>query len=121
MMVVQIVMNNTLTYYGSNSVYGSDIPLACAGIISKVNMLFFSFVIGISQGLPADCQLQLRCAEQDRVKDAYKRLCGDCHFHRRLPVSSSSHARLSAFLVPVPKSTCILQSGTSAFSCFSHS
>ena len=50
-MVVQIVMNNTLTHYGSNSVYGSDIPLACAGIISKVNMLFFSFVIGISQGL----------------------------------------------------------------------
>lgn len=50
MMIVQIVMNNTLTYYGGQSVYGSDIPLACAGIISKVGMIFFSIVIGISQG-----------------------------------------------------------------------
>lgn len=51
MMVVQIVLNNTMTYYGARSVYGSEIPLACAGIISKVTMIFFSFVIGISQGL----------------------------------------------------------------------
>lgn len=51
MMVVQIVLNNTMTYYGARSVYGSDIPLACSGIIAKVTMIFFSFVIGISQGL----------------------------------------------------------------------
>ena len=42
MMVVQIVMNNILRYYGGQSNYGSEIPLACAGIISKVNMIFFS-------------------------------------------------------------------------------
>lgn len=41
MMVVQIVMNNTLTYYGASSSYGREIPLACAGIIAKVNMIFF--------------------------------------------------------------------------------
>ena len=51
MMVVQIVMNNVLRYYGGQSHYGSEIPLACAGIISKVNMIFFSLVIGLSQGL----------------------------------------------------------------------
>lgn len=51
MMVVQIVLNNTMTHYGAQSQYGSEIPLACAGIISKVTMIFFSFVIGISQGL----------------------------------------------------------------------
>ncbi len=88
MMVVQIVMNNTLTYYGSNSVYGSDIPLACAGIISKVNMLFFSFVIGISQGLQPIVSFNFGAQKYDRVKDAYKKssFCGDCHFHRRLPL-----------------------------------
>lgn len=73
MMVVQIVMNNTLTYYGSNSVYGSDIPLACAGIISKVNMLFFSFVIGISQGLQPIVSFNFGAQKYDRVKDAYKK------------------------------------------------
>ena len=36
---VQIVMNNTLRYYGASSVYGSDIPIACVGII----VLFLSF------------------------------------------------------------------------------
>ena len=73
MMVVQIVMNNTLTYYGSNSVYGSDIPLACAGIISKVNMLFFSFVIGISQGLQPIVSFNFGAQKYERVKDAYKK------------------------------------------------
>ena len=73
MMVVQIVMNNTLTYYGSNSVYGSDIPLACTGIISKVNMLFFSFVIGISQGLQPIVSFNFGAQKYDRVKDAYKK------------------------------------------------
>lgn len=73
MMVVQIVMNNTLTYYGSNSVYGSDIPLACAGIISKVNMLFFSFVISISQGLQPIVSFNFGAQKYDRVKDAYKK------------------------------------------------
>ena len=73
MMVVQIVMNNTLTHYGSNSVYGSDIPLACAGIISKVNMLFFSFVIGISQGLQPIVSFNFSAQKYDRVKDAYKK------------------------------------------------
>ena len=73
MMVVQIVMNNTLPHYGSNSVYGSDIPLACAGIISKVNMLFFSFVIGISQGLQPIVSFNFGAQKYDRVKDAYKK------------------------------------------------
>ena len=73
MMVVQIVMNNTLTHYGSNSVYGSDIPLACAGIISKVNMLFCSFVIGISQGLQPIVSFNFGAQKYDRVKDAYKK------------------------------------------------
>jgi Na+-driven multidrug efflux pump len=47
---VQITMNNTLTYYGASSIYGSNIPLAAVGVITKVNMVFFSMVIGIAQG-----------------------------------------------------------------------
>ena len=50
-MVVQITLNNTLTHYGADSIYGSEIPLACSGIITKVNMIYFSIIIGLSQGL----------------------------------------------------------------------
>ena len=50
MAIVQIVLNNILRYYGANSVYGSDIPIACVGVISKVNMVFMAICIGISQG-----------------------------------------------------------------------
>ena len=50
MAIVQIAMNNTLRHYGAESVYGADIPLACVGVISKVNMVFMAIAIGISQG-----------------------------------------------------------------------
>ena len=40
MMIVQIVMNNSLTFYGASSIYGEAIPLACAGIVIKVNQTF---------------------------------------------------------------------------------
>lgn len=49
MMLVQIVLNNTLRVYGAQSAYGAEIPLACAGIVIKVNMLCIAFVIGIAQ------------------------------------------------------------------------
>ena len=73
MAVVQIVLNNTLAHYGALSIYGSDIPLACAGIISKVNMIFMSFVIGISQGLQPIVSFNFGAQKYDRVKDAYKK------------------------------------------------
>ncbi len=71
MMVVQIVMNKSLKYYGSLSVYGESIPIACSGIISKVNMLFMSFVIGISQGLQPIASFNYGAKHYARVKEAY--------------------------------------------------
>ncbi|MCI5622993.1 MATE family efflux transporter [Anaerostipes sp.] len=71
MMIVQIVMNNVLILYGASSVYGSDIPLACAGIIMKVNMIFFSVNIGISQGLQPIISFNYGAKRYHRVKEAY--------------------------------------------------
>ena len=68
MTVVQIVMNNTLSHYGAQSIYGGDIPLACAGIITKVNMIFMSFVIGISQGTQPVIGFNYGAKKNDRVK-----------------------------------------------------
>ncbi len=48
--MVQITMNNTLKYYGAQSIYGAEIPLASAGIVIKINMLIFAISIGIAQG-----------------------------------------------------------------------
>ena len=76
MMIVQIIMNNTLTYYGAQSSYGSDIPLACAGIIAKVNMLFFSLVIGIYQGLQPITSYNYGAGNYERVQDSYKKAAG---------------------------------------------
>ena len=71
MMVVQIVMNKSLKYYGSMSVYGEAIPIACAGIISKVNMVFSSFIIGLSQGLQPIASFNYGAKKYDRVRSAY--------------------------------------------------
>lgn len=73
MMVVQIVMNNTLTYYGRNSVYGSEVPLACAGIISKVGMIFFSLVIGTSQGLQPLVSFNYGAGKYRRVRESFRK------------------------------------------------
>ena len=76
MMVVQIVMNNVLRHYGAQSHYGSEIPLACAGIITKVNMIFFSLVIGLSQGLQPIVSFNYGAKKYSRVREAYlKAVC----------------------------------------------
>ena len=71
MMLVQIVMNKSLKYYGSLSVYGESIPIACAGIITKVNQVFLSFIIGISQGLQPIVSFNYGAKKYGRVKKAY--------------------------------------------------
>ena len=71
MTVVQIVMNNTLSHYGAKSIYGGDIPLACAGIITKVNMIFMSFVIGISQGVQPIIGFNYGAKKYKRVRKSY--------------------------------------------------
>lgn len=70
MMAVQIVLNNVLTHYGAQSEYGSDIPLACAGIISKVGMLFFAVVIGISQGMQPIVSFNYGAKKYERIIEA---------------------------------------------------
>jgi Na+-driven multidrug efflux pump len=76
MMAVQIIMNKSLKYYGARSVYGEEIPIACAGIISKVNMVFMSFIIGLSQGLQPIASYNYGAGKYGRVKEAYAKAIG---------------------------------------------
>ena len=66
--LVQIIMNNTLRHYGALSVYGAEIPLASAGIITKINMLVFAIVIGIAQGSQPIIGYNYGAKNYDRVK-----------------------------------------------------
>lgn len=72
MAVVQIVLNNSLRYYGGLSVYGSDIPIACVGVISKVNQVFMAICIGISQGCQPIWGFNYGAKKYDRVRLAYR-------------------------------------------------
>jgi len=72
MMLVQIVLNNSLKHYGALSIYGESIPIACAGIVMKVNQIFFSVIIGIAQGSQPVESFNYGAGNYKRVKDAYR-------------------------------------------------
>ena len=48
--IVQITSNNLLRTYGAQSIYGSDIPIAVGGVVSKIFVIFIAVVIGLNQG-----------------------------------------------------------------------
>ena len=70
--IVQIVLNNSLKHYGALSKYGENEPLACAGIVMKVNMIVFSIVIGLAQGTQPIESFNYGARQFDRVKKAYR-------------------------------------------------
>ena len=71
MTIVQIALNKSLTYYGALSVYGESIPLACAGIITKVNQIFFSVIIGLSQSIQPIASFNYGARQYPRVRQVY--------------------------------------------------
>lgn len=71
--LVQVVMNNTLGYYGEHSQYGRDIPLACVGIISKVSSVFNAVIFGISQSTQPIIGYNYGAANYVRVKEAFRK------------------------------------------------
>jgi len=84
---VQITMNKVLTYYGGLSIYGSEIPLAVVGIVSKVNIVFLSIVIGIAQGCQPIIGFNYGAKNYARVKRTY-----------RLAASGATIISITAFL-----------------------
>ena len=77
--LVQVVMNNSLTYYGAMTVYGKDIPLAACGIVMKTNAILLAFYIGLSQGSPPIIGFNYGARQYPRVRRTY-RLAITCSF-----------------------------------------
>ena len=69
---VQIVLNNSLTYYGASSPYGSDIPLAACGIVMKTNAILLAVIIGISQGSQPIVGFNYGAKQYGRVRGIYR-------------------------------------------------
>ncbi len=69
--IIQISMNNALTFYGGQSRYGADIPLASVGVISKINILFVGLTIGIAQGCQPIVGFNYGAKNYDRVRETY--------------------------------------------------
>lgn len=73
MFLVQIVLNNLMKSYGEKSVYGITIPIACIGIVMKVNMIFMAIVIGVAQGTQPIISYNYGAKDYKRVRSAYRK------------------------------------------------
>lgn len=71
--VVVICMNNLLTRYGAESVYGADIPLAAQGIVMKVNSIVISVMVGLGIGSQPIVGYNYGAKNFKRVKQTYWR------------------------------------------------
>ena len=76
MTTVNVVLNNMLKKYGAESAYGSDIPLAVAGIAAKINSILISFVVGISHGCQPIFSYNMGAKNYERVKKTYTSALG---------------------------------------------
>lgn len=71
-LAVQLTTNNLLKSYGAASVYGSDIPIAAAGIVLKINAVYSAFLLGITQGAQPVLGFNYGAKKYGRVRETYK-------------------------------------------------
>lgn len=69
--VVNILLNNSLTYYGGLSEFGSEIPLAALGIVQKISAIFISLILGIAIGAQPILGYNYGAGNFARVKRTY--------------------------------------------------
>ena len=70
--IASLGMNNSMTYYGAKTIYGSEIPLAASGIVMKTNGILLSVIIGLSQGSQPIIGFNYGAKKYDRVRGTYR-------------------------------------------------
>ena len=73
-LVLFIFMNNIITKLGALTKFGADVPLSVYGVISKVNSIYISIVIGISIGSQPIVGFNYGAGNYDRVKETLKKV-----------------------------------------------
>lgn len=72
MLVMNLVLNSSLRYYGERSVYGGSEALAAAGIVTKTSFLFYATMIGCSIGGQPIIGFNFGAKKYDRVKKTFR-------------------------------------------------
>ena len=73
-LVLFIFMKNILTKLGANTKFGADIPLSVYGVISKINSLYISTVLGISIGSQPIIGFNYGAGNKFRVKETIRKV-----------------------------------------------
>ena len=73
-LVLFVFMNNMMTKLGVSSKFGADIPLSVYGVISKVNSIYISIVLGISIGAQPIIGFNYGAGNNDRVRETLKKI-----------------------------------------------
>ena len=71
-LIVQVTMNNMLRIYGERSIYGADTPIAVAGIVMKINVIFIALMIGLISGAQPICSYNYGAGKYQRVRGTVK-------------------------------------------------
>lgn len=69
--IVQIASNNLLNIYGAESIYGSEIPIAVAGIVAKIYIIFTAVIMGVIQGAQPILGFNYGAKKYSRVRKTY--------------------------------------------------
>ena len=73
-LVLFVFMNNMMTHYGALSEFGSDIPLSVYGVISKLNNLYVSSVLGIAIGAQPIVGFNYGAGKTKRVQETLRKV-----------------------------------------------
>ena len=73
-LVLFVFMNNMMTKLGALSKFGADIPLSVYGVISKINSIYISIVLGVSIGAQPIIGFNYGAGNKERVKETIKRV-----------------------------------------------
>lgn len=74
--ILQIVLNNSLVFYGDQTYVGGDVALSAMGIVGKIGMILLSICIGIGIGSQPILGFNKGAGNYDRIRQTYVRAVG---------------------------------------------
>ncbi len=71
--ILQIVLNNSLVFYGEQTTVGGDVALSAMGIVSKISMILVSICVGIGIGSQPILGFNKGAGNLERIRQTYLR------------------------------------------------
>lgn len=70
--IMQVVMSNSLVYYGNQNPIGGDVALSAMGIVMKIAMIMAAFGVGVGIGAQPILGFNKGAQKYDRILQTYK-------------------------------------------------